>query len=212
MLLLEEEKKNLLKTLRSKGIEDEKLLNVFYKVPREKFVPLSMRKFAYDDNALPIESMQTISQPFTVAYMTKALDIQPSDKILEIGTGSGYQAAVLCELGADVFTVARIENLYNSSKKLLNDLGYKVQTKLDDGTMGWPENAPFDKIIVTAGAPRIPSLLVEQLKTGGKMVVPIGERKSQKLHVITRNDAGIDYKVFEGFKFVPLIGKEGWTA
>jgi len=212
MLLLEEEKKNLLNSLRSKGIEDEKLLSVFYKVPREKFVPASMRKFAYDDNALPIESMQTISQPFTVAYMTKALDVQPSDKILEIGTGSGYQTAVLCEFGAEVYSVERIENLYNSSKKLLKNLGYNVQMKLDDGTLGWPENAPFDKIIVTAGAPAIPITLVEQLKVGGKMVAPIGERKSQKLHVITRTNDGFDSKMFEGFKFVPLIGKEGWTA
>jgi len=212
MLLLEEEKKNLLTTLRSKGIEDEKLLNVFYKVPREKFVPLSLRKYAYNDNALPIESSQTISQPFTVAYMTKALDIQPGEKVLEIGTGSGYQTAILSELGADVYTIERIENLFRSAKKLLENLGYKVYMKLDDGTLGWPENAPYDKIIVTAGAPSVPHSLVEQLKIDGKLVIPVGEKTSQKLYVVTRNNDGIDYKMFEGFKFVPLIGEEGWKA
>src|SRR5437016_1687929 len=211
MLLLEEEKKNLIQTLRSKGINDEKLLNVFYKVPREKFVPLSLRRFAYDDNALPIESMQTISQPFTVAYMTKALDVHEGDKILEIGTGSGYQTAVLCELCAEVYSVERIESLYKSSKQLLELLGYKVHMKLDDGTLGWPENAPYDRIIVTAGAPSVPVSLAEQLKVGGKLVIPVGERRSQKLYVVTRTNDGFDYKKFEGFKFVPLIGKEGWT-
>lgn len=212
MLLLEEEKKNLINSLRSKGIEDERLLNVFYKVPREKFVPPALRKFAYDDNALPIESMQTISQPFTVAYMTKALDVHHGDKVLEIGTGSGYQSAVLCELGAEVYTVERIENLYKSAEKLLENLGYKVHMKLDDGTLGWPENAPYDKIIVTAGAPSVPNSLVEQLNIDGKLVIPVGERKTQKLYVVTRTNDGIDYKMFEGFKFVPLIGKEGWIS
>ena len=212
MLLIDEEKKKLIETLRSKGIQDERLLEVFYKVPREKFVPLSMRKFAYDDNALPIESLQTISQPFTVAYMTKALDVHPGDKVLEIGTGSGYQTAILGELGAEVYSVERIENLYNSSKKLLESLGYKAHLKLDDGTLGWAENAPYDRIIVTAGAPSVPHSLVEQLKTEGKLVIPVGERKSQKLFVVTQTNDGVDYKTFEGFRFVPLIGKEGWTA
>jgi len=211
MLLIDEEKKNLINSLRAKGIKDERLLEAIYRVPREKFIPASLRKYAYDDNALPIDAMQTISQPFTVAYMTLALNVQQNEKVLEIGTGSGYQAAVLCELGAEVFTVERIEKLYHSAKNLLEKLGYKVHINHDDGTTGWEEFSPFDKIIVTAGAPQVPQSLIEQLKIDGRMVIPVGNKMGQKMYVITRTNEGVDYKIFDGFKFVPLIGKEGWS-
>jgi len=210
MILLEEEKRELISTLKQKGIEDGDLLKAFNNVPRERFISEALRKFAYTDNALPIDCEQTISQPFTVAYMTKALEIKPGDKVLEIGTGSGYQCAILCELGADVYTVERIEKLHESAKALLEELNYNIHMKLDDGTHGWPENAPYNKIIVTAGAPDVPHSLVDQLEIDGSLVIPVGSRKSQKLYVISRTEEGVEYKVFENFKFVPLIGDEGW--
>lgn len=212
MLLLEEEKKTLCENLWGKGIKDEVLLKAIYKVPREKFISPALRKFAYDDNALPIECAQTISQPFTVAYMTQILSVKPGDKVLEIGTGSGYQTAVLCELGAEVYSVERIEKLHYNAKILLNELGYKAHLKLDDGTLGWEENAPYDKIIVTAGAPDIPLPYAEQLDINGRLVIPVGSKEHQRLYVITRTESGIEKKVFEHFKFVPLIGEEGWKA
>lgn len=212
MLLIEEEKRKLVEGLWSKGIKDENVLKAIYDIPREKFISDALRKFAYDDNALPIECAQTISQPFTVAYMTQVLDIKPGDKILEIGTGSGYQAAVLCKLGALVYSVERIEKLYENASVLLPELGFKVNLKLDDGTLGWEENAPFDKIIVTAGAPDIPHYLVEQLNVGGKLVIPVGDQQTQKLIELTRTESGVEKKFYDYFKFVPLIGAEGWKA
>lgn len=212
MLLLEEEKRNLVEELWSKGIKDENVLKAIYDIPREKFISPALRKFAYDDNALPIECAQTISQPFTVAYMTQTLEVKPGDKILEIGTGSGYQAAILSRLGAEVFSVERIEKLHQNAVILLGELGFNVNLKLDDGTLGWEENAPYDKIIVTAGAPDIPNHLVEQLKVGGKLVIPVGDHESQRLLVITSTNTGIEKKYYDNFKFVPLIGAEGWKA
>ena len=212
MLLLEEEKRKLVEGLWDKGIKDESVLKAIYDIPREKFISDALRKFAYDDNALPIECAQTISQPFTVAYMTQVLAIKPGDKILEIGTGSGYQAAVLCKLGAEVYSVERIEKLYENASGLLRQLGYNVHLKLDDGTLGWEENAPYDKIIVTAGAPDIPHHLVEQLNIGGKLVIPVGDQQTQRLLEITRTEKGVEKKFYEHFKFVPLIGAEGWKV
>jgi protein-L-isoaspartate(D-aspartate) O-methyltransferase len=212
MLLLEEEKRNLVEGLWNKGIKDENILKAIYEIPREKFISPALRKFAYDDNALPIECAQTISQPFTVAYMTQTLEVKPGDKILEIGTGSGYQSAILSKLDAEVYSVERIEKLHQNAVILLGELGFNVNLKLDDGTLGWEENAPYDKIIVTAGAPEVPQHLVEQLKIGGKLVIPVGDHESQRLLVITRTETGIDKKYFDNFKFVPLIGAEGWKA
>jgi len=212
MLLIEEEKRKLVEGLWSKGIKDENVLKAIYDIPREKFISDALRKFAYDDNALPIECAQTISQPFTVAYMTQVLSIKPGDKVLEIGTGSGYQSAILCELGAIVYSVERIEKLFENASVLLPDLGFDVNLKLDDGTLGWEENAPFDRIIVTAGAPDIPHHLVEQLVVGGKLVIPVGDQQTQKLIELTRTETGIQKKFYDCFKFVPLIGAEGWKA
>jgi protein-L-isoaspartate(D-aspartate) O-methyltransferase len=211
-MLIEEEKKRLVEGLWNKGIKDEPLLKAIYKIPRERFISPALRKFAYDDNALPIECAQTISQPFTVAYMTQVLEVKPGDKILEIGTGSGYQSAILSELGADVYSVERIEKLYEKSKSLLPELGHNVHLKLDDGTLGWEEFAPYDKIIVTAGAPDIPHHLILQLKENGRLVIPVGDQKSQRLLMITAQKDGFDKKLFDYFKFVPLIGEDGWKA
>jgi protein-L-isoaspartate(D-aspartate) O-methyltransferase len=212
MLLIEEEKKALVEGLWNKGIKNEPLLKAIYDIPREKFISPALRKFAYDDNALPIECAQTISQPFTVAYMTQALEVKHGDKVLEIGTGSGYQAAVLCEMGAEVYSVERIDKLHENAAILLRELGYNAHLKLDDGTLGWPENAPYDKIIVTAGAPEIPLELVEQLSVNGRLAIPVGDKENQRLEVITRGEKGVTKKIFERFKFVPLIGAKGWQA
>lgn len=211
MILLEEEKKKLIDELKRKGINNEKLLDALYKIPREKFIPQALRKFAYEDNALPIECSQTISQPFTVAYMTQALNIQQGNKVLEIGTGSGYQAAILSELGADVYSVERIDKLYNNAKQLLGELGYNVNLKLDDGTLGWEESAPFDRIIVTAGAPEVPEHLINQLNIDGIIVIPVGTKENQRLFVGTKTDEGVKVKKYDYFRFVPLIGEEGWN-
>jgi protein-L-isoaspartate(D-aspartate) O-methyltransferase len=210
MLLLEEEKKALIKSLRIKGITDERILDAFFRVPREKFISAPFRKYAYDDNALPIDCNQTISQPFTVAYMTTVLDVEPGNKVLEIGTGSGYQAAILCELGAKVYSIERIQKLCITAKALLEKLNYDVQIKLGDGTIGWEEHAPYDRIIVTAAAPSVPDSLIQQLKIDGKLVVPVGSLEYQKLYVVKRTNDGIDYSIRDSFKFVPLIGEEGW--
>ena len=211
MLLLEEEKKALIKSLRAKGITDERILDAFFKVPREKFISAPFRKYAYDDNALPIDCNQTISQPFTVAYMTTVLEVEPGNTVLEIGTGSGYQAAILTELGAEVYSIERIQKLYNSAKSILEKLNFNVQLKVGDGTVGWDEHAPYDRIIVTAAAPSVPDSLIQQLKIDGKLVVPVGSLDFQKLYVVKRTNDGVDYSIRDSFKFVPLIGEEGWN-
>lgn len=211
MILLEEEKKKLIEELRYKGIKNEKLLSAIYNVPREKFISEALRKYAYEDNALPIECSQTISQPFTVAYMTQALDVQEGNKVLEIGTGSGYQTAILCELGAEVYTVERITKLHDNALKILNELKCNVHLKLDDGTLGWDEFAPYDRIIVTAGAPEVPEHLLGQLAAGGIIVIPVGSKENQRLYVGSKTDQAIKFDKYDYFRFVPLIGEEGWS-
>lgn len=212
MILIENEKRELINTLRYKGISDENVLKAIYNVPREKFIPKPFRKYAYDDNALPIECKQTISQPYTVAYMTQILEVKPGDKILEIGTGSGYQAAILCNLGAEVYTVERIKKLYEDSKNLLEHLHYKVHFKLNDGSLGWEKNSPYDKIIVTAAAPEIPPSLLNQLKINSKLIIPVGSKETQSIYEITKHASGFDKKIHNHFKFVPLVGMEGWKT
>jgi protein-L-isoaspartate(D-aspartate) O-methyltransferase len=211
-LLLEEERKSLVDSLRYKGISDERVLQAFVKVQREKFIAEPLRKYAYEDNALPIACMQTISQPFTVAYMTMVLDVHPKAKTLEVGTGSGYQTAILCEMGAEVYSIERIPDLFESAMKLLRQLGYHATLKCGDGTMGWKEHAPFDRILVTAGSPGVPPALIEQLSDDGKLVIPVGTLDNQKLYEISKTKEGLDYRLYESFKFVPLIGKGGWKS
>ncbi len=200
----------LINHLRKKGIS-ENILEAMEKLSREKFVGSGMHHRAYEDTALPIECSQTISQPYTVAFMTEKLDVQKDDKILEIGTGSGYQAALLALLGARVFTIERIPELYEKANQLFRQWGLKINTRLGDGSLGWKEFAPYDGIIVTAAAPKIPEPLLDQLKIGGKMVIPIGDLSSQDMFTITKTGENeYSQDVTKSFKFVPLIGKKGW--
>lgn len=211
-------RKELVEKLQSAGIKDKEVLKAIGRVKRELFVKDEFKKYSYDNIALPLNSNQTISQPFTVAFMTELLEIKPGDKVLEVGTGSGYQSAILKELGAKVYSIERIKELYDSSKEKLFKLGYDVNLKNDDGTKGWIENAPFDKIIVTAGSPRIPKQLLDQMNVGGRMVIPVGDEVTQKLLLVKKiksedlkdKEPKYKFKTYEDFKFVPLIGEEGW--
>ena len=208
-------KKELIEKLLASGIKDKNILEAIYKVKRELFVGDEFKKFAYENNALPIDCNQTISQPYTVAIMTELLNVKPGNKILEIGTGSGYQCALLKELGAEVYSVERINELYLQAKKNLELLKYDVKLKCDDGTKGWEEFAPFDGILVTAGSPKVPETLIGQLKMNGIIVIPVGSKDFQEIwQVIKIPDDSGDFKLitnkFRDFKFVPLIGSEGW--
>lgn len=208
-------REELIKILLKAGIKDAKVIEAFRKVKRELFVMPELKRLAYDNNALPISNSQTISQPFTVAFMTQLLNVKEGDKILEIGTGSGYQAAILCELGAEVYSIERIEELYLTAKKTLHDNRYKVKLKCGDGTLGWSIYAPYNGIIVTAGSPELPDTLVKQLAPEGRLVIPIGDRDLQEIWqaILKQDEKGnryLDIFKHKNFKFVPLIGKEGW--
>lgn len=209
--MYESERKNLVDTLRKKGITSEKVLDAIQNVERHVFIPDALRLHAYKDNALPIGYEQTISQPYTVAFMTQSLDLNPGQKVLEIGTGSGYQAAILFHMGMKVFSVERNFELHARTQALFDQLGIRAVLRCADGTLGWSEFAPYDAIIVTAGSPALPRTLANQLAIGGKIIIPIGEKRNQELKLFTRiseNDFSI--QVFPNFSFVPLIGKEGW--
>lgn len=205
------EREALVDLLSEKGINDIYVLKAIGEVEREKFIPETMKIHAYRDIALPIGQGQTISQPYTVAFMTQELKVKRNSKILEIGTGSGYQAAILYKMGAEVYTIERNLKLYHPTLKLFDDLGIRVRAKYGDGTLGWAEYAPFNGIIVTAGSPDVPEKLKEQLAIGGRMVIPVGSRISQKLYVVTKEaENKFTTVVIPEFSFVPLIGKEGW--
>lgn len=196
----------------ARGISDERVLAVFYKVEREKFVPSDLRKDAYGDFPLSIGEGQTISQPYMVALMTQSLELKGCERVLEIGTGSGYQTAILAELSEEVYSVERIKSLAQKAESLLKKLGYsKVKIFVSDGTMGWEEFSPYDRILVTAGAKHVPQPLVNQLKDEGIMVIPVGNVYSQELRVIRKKKGRVRSTTVERCIFVPLIGKYGWS-
>lgn len=201
----------LVQKLRKKGILDEKLLAAIGKVPRHAFFDEALLGHAYEDKAFPIGHGQTISQPYTVAFQTEKLEIKPSDKVLEIGTGSGYQASVLLEMGAKVYTIEYNRNLYQRTRDFLPELGYHPHFFFGDGSKGLPVRAPYDKIIVTAGAPIVPKALTAQLADKGILIVPVGDRDKQKMIKITRAGDKFLKEEFDFFSFVPLLGEEGWN-
>ncbi len=197
--------------IEARGVTDPQVLAAMGKVPRHLFVSEALRDQAYGDFPLPIGEQQTISQPYIVAEMTQALQPSEDDRVLEIGTGSGYQAAILAEIVFRVYSVERIHSLFVKTRKLFDNLNYhNIVTKYSDGTSGWAEESPFDGIIVTAGAPEIPNLLVSQLAVGGRMVIPVGNRYSQDLVKLYKNEQGIHKTNLGGCRFVKLVGEYGW--
>ena len=204
------DRQDMIALLKDRGITDARILSAMARVDRHLFVPEPFTRRSYEDSALPIGKGQTISQPYTVAFMTQALGVKPGDRILEIGTGSGYQAAILAELGARVFSIERNLELLAGARRLFDRLEYRIATKGGDGTVGWSEFAPFNSIIVTAGAPDVPQPLLNQLADGGKLVIPVGGLETQTLIICTRFGDRFDRREVYGFKFVPLIGKMGW--
>lgn len=202
----------MVEALRRAGITNERVLQAFCKVKRHLFVDSAFWDSAYEDTPLPIGQNQTISQPFTVAYMTQLVadHYPPGKKVLEIGTGSGYQAAILYELGYQVYTIERIPELYEKAKRTFEALGLRIMTRLGDGSLGWSSMAPFDAIVVTAGSPDVPPSLLQQLADDGRLIIPIGSTTRQKMSIFHRQGNTIYETQLHDFAFVPLIGKEGW--
>lgn len=197
--------------LRERGINDEKILAALGSIPRHIFIPPDRRQFAYEDCPVPLVENQTISQPYIVGLMTQKLEVKGGDKVLEIGTGSGYQAAVLSYLGAYVFSMERIPSLAKAAGRLLTSLGYKIEICLGDGTLGWPENAPYDKIIVTAAAPAVSPCWLSQLKIGGRLILPLERDSQQDLVLVNKiSEQETQQEVICGCVFVPLIGEYGY--
>lgn len=201
----------LTELLKQKGIHDKAVLDAISKVPRHKFVESGLAHRAYEDVALPIGNKQTISQPYTVAFMTQSLQVSSGQKVLEIGTGSGYQAAVLRQMGLTVFSIERHQDLLEKARATLELLGYGTAVKCGDGTLGWSQYGPYDGIICTAGSPGLPPSLIKQLKIGARLVIPVGDDEGQSLQIVIRDDEeNYTIKEIAGFKFVPLIGRDGW--
>jgi len=199
--------------IQARGIIDPNVLAAMRKVPRHLFVSEALAVQAYGDFPLPIGDQQTISQPYIVAEMTQALELSENDRVLEIGTGSGYQAAILAEIAFRVYTIERIHPLCIKARKLFDELYYhNIITRYSDGTAGWRDESPFDAIIVTAGAPKIPQVLVNQLAAGGRMVLPVGGHHAQELIKIDRDDDGIHQSSLGGCRFVKLVGEHGWAV
>ncbi len=199
----------------ARGVRSERVLAAMRAVPRERFVPRRQEALAYEDSPLPIGDGQTISQPYIVAYMAEGLDLKGGEKVLEIGTGSGYAAAVLAEMGCEVYTIERLDSLATTAAAVLQELGYtKAHVRHGDGTLGWPEEAPFDGIVVAAAAPDVPEALKEQLKIGGHLVLPVGRGVGfQMLERITRiSESEFVTEDLTAVRFVPLIGEQGWGS
>jgi len=205
-----DERAEMVRLIRERGVSDERVLSALNSVERHLFLPEHFSGRAYDDTSLPIGEGQTISQPYTVAFMTEALRFKEGDKILEVGTGSGYQAAVLTAMGGRVFTIERSLELLAGARKILERLHYRVASRGGDGTVGWTAHAPYQGIIVTAAAPDLPRPLLDQLAEGGRLVIPVGGREIQSIVVVERHDDTFERTEAPGFKFVPLIGKMGW--
>lgn len=202
-------RKKLVDVLRNKGITDERVLDAINTIPRHYFLDTAFDEIAYEDRAFPIDEGQTISQPYTVAYQTQLLEVKPHEKVLEIGTGSAYQACVLAEMKANVYTIERQKKLFDFNKASFPFLKKYINIKFffGDGFEGLPTYAPFDKVIITAAAPFIPPKLIEQMKTGGKMVIPVDEGEYQRMKRLTKNEDGsFDEEVFDAFSFVPMLG------
>ena len=212
MDILEAKKKSMIDSqLKSRGISSFEVLRAMSVVPREKFVSSEFIEAAYNDGPLSIGSGQTISQPYMVAMMTEALMLRKNDKVLEIGTGSGYQAAVLQEISSHIYSIERINSLAENAKALLGSLGYSdIKIKVGDGTLGWPEEEPFDAIIVTSGSPSVPETLMSQLSDGGRMIIPVGSKRHQRIIRITRTKGNFNKEELLSCVFVPLIGEHGW--
>ncbi len=208
----EERRAELIRSL-SWNIRDQRVLNAMARIPRELFVPEPLRSMAYEDRPLPIGEGQTISQPYIVAFMTQELQLNSTDKVLELGTGSGYQSAILAELAGKVITVERVSSLSEKARQVLDTLGYRnIEYRTAGETLGWTEEAPYDAILVTAGAPRVPDDLVAQLAEGGRMIIPVGSRYDQELYRVIKEDNEIRLMDLGGCRFVPLIGKGAWEA
>lgn len=205
-------RRKLVKVITDKGIKNQQVLDAIGKIPRHFFFDNAFIEHAYQDKAFPIGEGQTISQPYTVAFQTELLDPKEGDKVLEIGTGSGYQACVLLELGVKLFSMEYNKILYDRTKKKLPSMGYRPILKQGDGSLGWPLHAPFNGILVTAGAPVVPEALKEQLAIGGKLIIPVGDNTKQKMLRITRiSETEYQIEEFDYFSFVPLLGKQGWN-
>ena len=208
-------RRRLVTTLREKGIQDERILAAFRHIPRHYFMDSAFAEQAYQDKPFPIGQGQTISQPYTVASQTELLEVEAHHKVLEIGTGSGFQACVLAYIGAEVYTIERINALRDKALSLLHFLGGydNVHVFQGDGTLGLPDYAPYDRILVTAGVPRVPDGLLSQLAVGGKMVIPVGNAQIQKMYRITRTtEENFEYEQYNDYSFVPAVGKGGWPG
>lgn len=204
-------RRQLMLQLRDKGIQDLRVLEAMNLIPRHYFFDPGFVEHAYQDKAFPIDAGQTISQPYTVARQTELLELKPTDKVLEIGTGSGYQCAVLCAMGVKTYSIEFIEVLHRKAGVMLNYMGYQPTLFLGDGSKGIPLYAPFSKILVTAGAPTIPQLLINQLTIGGLLVIPIGDQKQQRMYRFRKLENGqVEQEDHGAFTFVPLVGQQGW--
>ncbi len=198
--------------IRSRGLKNPRVTDVLGRIPRHRFVPLDLRTRAYDDCPLPIGEDQTISQPYIVALMTDALDLSGNEKVLEVGTGSGYQTAILCELAKQVFTLERIQSLGENAERLLKDMGYTQFTFIfGDGSLGYEEEAPYDRVIITAATPHIPPPLVEQVREGGVIIAPVGRPFEQDLVKGVKREGKLKKKYLGGCRFVKLVGTHGFT-
>lgn len=209
-MIYQKQREKMVERLRNKGVSDENVLSAMAFVPRHAFVAAGSEFQSYDEKALPIGYEQTISHPYTVAIMSQALGCTKGHKILEIGTGSGYQAAVLCQMGIQVFTVERIPQLSRSAEQKLKEMKYHFAVRIGDGSMGWPAYAPYDGIIVTAGAPVLPESLMGQLRNGGRLLIPVGDKEEQFLTMYIRDGENFKKMEMEKLSFVPLIGQQGW--